>query len=364
MKKNKPINWLIWIPLGILFVILALVGMRNIKYNLIVDSWQFQGLESELVITRSTTVSTIARSMYELDPSMPEWVLRRYWHKSGMVLPDSGRVDIWPFMSLSDLKISMDHPRDRKVSFSSAGWSNEYMVAHLLQREGVCDSAQFVLFVQDNRWEGWLYPGVYWFWPDQQVPEAMAVFAARTRQEIGPLFAERGIPFDKDNPKVKKVMCLAAIVEWEAKHAEEKIWIAGVYWNRLDIGMRLQADPPSIYGNNRVNNHGRWRVNGVPNKVKTDWNTYMVKGCGPTPICSPTASSVEATIYPVPHKFYYFRTRGGKDKFWHRFSRSFDVHKVNGGKSLIDLNVVQVDTAGNCICINPREAWDVELRKQ
>jgi UPF0755 protein len=120
----------------------------------------------------------------------------------------------------------------------------------------------------------------------------------------------------EENLSLNEVMTLASIVEAEAHRPDERDTIAGVYLNRLRIGMKLDADPSVQYGLhlNRPITHDDLLT---PNP----YNTYMNTGLPPGPICSPGAASIRAVLNPAKSKYLYFVARrdgsGG-----HYFSRS------------------------------------------
>lgn len=113
-------------------------------------------------------------------------------------------------------------------------------------------------------------------------------------------------------------MTFAAIVESEAKLPRERDTIAGVYWNRLNEDMKLDADPTVQYGLqlNRPITHDDLLE---PNP----YNTYLNKGLPPGPIDNPGAAAIHAVLNPAEHNKLYFVARhdgsGG-----HYFSHSLD----------------------------------------
>src|SRR5206468_12115597 len=88
---------------------------------------------------------------------------------------------------------------------------------------------------------------------------------------------------------------LASIVEREARDRGESATIAGVYQNRLDIGMKLDADPTIQYA------IGEWRELTLDDlQLDSPYNTYRNPGLPPTPICSPGQSAIDGAA-PPPH---------------------------------------------------------------
>jgi UPF0755 protein len=120
---------------------------------------------------------------------------------------------------------------------------------------------------------------------------------------------------------VDQIVTLASIVEEEARVPEERKTIAGVYWNRLDKGMRLEADPTVQYA---LGGH-RERVLYRDLEVDSPYNTYRNLGLPPGPIASPGRAALEATLYPdsVPYLYFVATGSGGR----HAFSKTLAEHE-------------------------------------
>ena len=114
---------------------------------------------------------------------------------------------------------------------------------------------------------------------------------------------------------------LASIVEKEAGNDDEKSIIAGVFLNRLNLKMRLQADPTIIYGllPNFNGNITKKNLKDPSNK----YNTYQISGLPPTPISIVSKSSLEAVILGEPNEYLYFVAKGDGTNY---FSRNYAEH--------------------------------------
>jgi len=99
---------------------------------------------------------------------------------------------------------------------------------------------------------------------------------------------------------LEELITLASIVEWEANLDEEKAQISGLYWNRLNRGMRLQADPTVNYAIGE-----RRRLLFEDYELDHPFNTYVNDGLPPGPITNPSRSTIEATLYPQDHTYLY-----------------------------------------------------------
>jgi UPF0755 protein len=117
-----------------------------------------------------------------------------------------------------------------------------------------------------------------------------------------------------------ELLILASIVEKETGREADRGQVAGVFRNRLAIGMRLQTDPTVIFGLGA-------RFDGNLRKVDlltdTPYNTYTRAGLPPTPIALPGVASLRAAARPAATKALYFVARGDGSSV---FSETLDAH--------------------------------------
>ena len=209
-----------------------------------------------------------------------------------------------------------------------------WQVAEQLEKQGFCKAVDFTSVIHDPKFlqhwlipfssaEGFLYPETYLLpRPRELNMEAARAVASRLVgtfwQQVDKLWPE-GRP---SAAELKRLVTLASIVEKETSVPEERARVAGVYSNRLRIGMLLQADPTVIYGMGR-NFSGRLLFRHLEDE-KNLYNTYRHGGLPPGPICSFGAAALEAAKKPEDHKFLYFVATGKGGG--HKFSKSLKEH--------------------------------------
>ncbi|MCS4509712.1 endolytic transglycosylase MltG [Xylophilus ampelinus] len=115
-------------------------------------------------------------------------------------------------------------------------------------------------------------------------------------------------------------LVLASIVEKETGRASDRAQIAGVFSNRLKIGMPLQTDPAVIYGLGTAFD-GNLRKKDL--QIDTPWNTYTRTGLPPTPIAMPGRAALLAAVQPEATQALYFVSRGDGTS---QFSPSLEEH--------------------------------------
>jgi len=123
----------------------------------------------------------------------------------------------------------------------------------------------------------------------------------------------------------QEAVTLAAIVEKETQIAAERATVAGVYSNRLRMGMMLQADPTIIYPITKGKPLGR-RIRQSEIAAVNDYNTYSMTGLPKGPIANPGAASIEAVLNPAKTKFLFFVADG---KGGHIFAETYKEHQAN-----------------------------------
>ncbi|MDR2179447.1 MAG: endolytic transglycosylase MltG [Synergistaceae bacterium] len=131
---------------------------------------------------------------------------------------------------------------------------------------------------------------------------------------------------------LEKTAIIASIVQREALWDEERAVIAGVVANRLEKNMLLQIDATVIYAWKRK---GKvlTRVLYSDLDLNSPYNTYVVPGLPPAPICIPSAESWEAALAPEKNFYYYYVAR--KDGY-HYFAKNYDEHRRNIKKARME----------------------------
>ncbi|AUP77851.1 endolytic transglycosylase MltG [Flavivirga eckloniae] len=128
-----------------------------------------------------------------------------------------------------------------------------------------------------------------------------------------------------------EVIALASIVHEESKQAAEQPRIAGVYLNRLKIGMPLQADPTLKFAAYKLPEYKNTiikRVLNVHMEIDSPYNTYMYSGLPPGLIAMPDISAIDAVLNYEKHKYLYFAADAKRLGF-HKFAKTLAQHNAN-----------------------------------
>jgi UPF0755 protein len=166
--------------------------------------------------------------------------------------------------------------------------------------------------------EGLFFPDTYYFDMGSSDLALLkrAYQAMQTLLEKDWAARQQGLPYK--NPY--EALIMASIIEKETGAADERPLIAAVFINRLNLGMRLQTDPTVIYGEGDDFNGNLSKEDLA---TDTPYNTYTRSGLPPTPICMPSADSIQAALNPESTHALYFVAKGNGR---HQFSDTLEEH--------------------------------------
>ena len=206
-------------------------------------------------------------------------------------------------------------------------------IAQVFAKEGIAEEKEFwdvvengqftQSFLQDlpqteRRLEGYLFPDTYIIPKGMPVKEVIELMLQRFAQVY------KQLPANNTGLSMHEVVTLASIVEGESVLDEERPIIASVFFNRLKIGQRLEADATLQY----VFAERKGRVLYEDLEIASPYNTYRHQGLPPGPIGSPGEASLRAVLEPKDTTYYYFVAR--KDNSGeHVFARTLAEHNRN-----------------------------------
>lgn len=170
--------------------------------------------------------------------------------------------------------------------------------------------------IESESIEGYLYPDTYKIPKGISASDAIGMMINRMREQYTDQLLART---EELGMTVNEILTLASIIEKEAVLDSERPLISAVYHNRLDMKMKLQADPTAIYGVKS----SRQKITRADLLRRTPYNTYAFKGLPPGPIASPTIKSIMAALYPADVSYLYFVS---KDEISHHFSKTGEEH--------------------------------------
>lgn len=207
-------------------------------------------------------------------------------------------------------------------------------IAQRLQDEGIGDAGAYeAAFLHDSivvggvrtkNLEGYLFPSTYLIPNDASPKTVEDILTAQFRKELPRDAARKARARGLSIPQI---VTLASLIEREAKADDERPLMAGVYYNRLRLGMPLEVDASIEYA--LPEHHDV--ITYADLKTDSPYNTYLHQGLPPTPIANPGAPSLEAAFNPKPSPYLYYVYKGNGH---HVFARTLAEQNANIAKYL------------------------------
>jgi UPF0755 protein len=179
--------------------------------------------------------------------------------------------------------------------------------------------------------EGQFLPETYRFPDGATDVEVLQLAHAALQRELDAAWKDRDPNLPLHDPK--ELLIMASIVEKETGVPAELPKVAGLYLHRLNIGMRLQADPTVIYG---LGDDYDGSIHTVDLRTDGPYNTYTRAGLPPTPIALPGAAAIRATAHPETTEALYFVASARGDGT-HEFSATLDQQNAAVARYLAHL---------------------------
>ncbi|KUO62495.1 hypothetical protein APF79_08345 [bacterium BRH_c32] len=235
-------------------------------------------------------------------------------------------------VELVELLLSTTKKIDKLISIGEGIWQNK--LAKLFKDSLGIDSSKFMQLSTDKVFlkslgfdgdniEGYLLPETYYFYLDSSPQNIIKKLYSSQNSFFNNYIKTKGY---KTELTRHEILTLASIVDGESNKLSEFRTIAGVYLNRLKIGMPLQADPTVQYLIREERGDELYRRDFL---IKSDYNTYLNRGLPPGPINNPGKEAILAVINPEKHNFLYFVADGTGG---HVFASSFIQHQINVGR--------------------------------
>jgi UPF0755 protein len=281
------------------------------------------------------------------DPELFLNYLSFYGLDGGLV---SGEHWLDPRMTIPELAEAIGSGRTQSLTLNFLpGWRIEEMAHYLsVVRPARIDPGDFLQGAQvprhpslgsfgflaslpcDATLEGYLYPGEYPITRETTSAELLTMMLAEFDHRVTPDIRQS---FGFQGLSLREAVILASIIEREATIDDEKPVMAGVFLNRLGLGMPLQADPTVQYAlGYQAGNNSWWKspLEAADLQVNSPYNTYLVDDLPPGPIANPGLTSLSAVANPAGHDYLFFVLDClAEETGRHVFSETYDEHVAN-----------------------------------
>ena len=297
----------------------------------------------ELTLPAAPKNAQISPQIVYIPPGTPFNQISRLLHQKGIIKSPFGftleawRLGLMDKLKAGEYELDPRWPPKEILKLLSEGRIITYLItipegynleeiADLIAKTNICTREEFLALTKNKAFlkelnipgdsaEGFIFPDTYAYYRGLSC-RALVTKMIRHFWEVWQEFQARA---QEKGLNVLEVVTLASIVEKEAMKPEERPLIAGVFWNRLQRGMPLQADPTVRYAVKKF----KRRLRRQDLRVKSPYNTYLYPGLPPGPICSPGKESIKAVLYPAQTDFLYFVAKGDGS---HYFSKTLREH--------------------------------------
>ena len=299
------------------------------------------GDEQIFVIDTGESVSQISDHLELLGLIQNSRIFRTYLIWKGLdTSVQAGKYELNPGMTGIEIALALQDATPTEISYNVwAGWRMEEIAASLPTSGLNITPEEFLAaaknpgvhmnFLPDTRpAEGFLFPGSYLL-PRETTADQLVSILLQNFSKI--LSIELQEKYVKQGLDIYQAVTLASIVEKEAIVSEEQPIIASVFYNRLNIGMKLDSDPTVQYAAGYDFVKGNWWKNPLTYEdlaFDSPYNTYIYSGLPPSPISNPGISALQAVAYPAQTPYFYFRARCDGTGL-HSFSETYEEHLQN-----------------------------------
>ena len=281
--------------------------------------------KTQFVVPRGQAVSVIASRLKDegliRSSLMFRWVVKREGLEDRL---QSGSFKLSADMTPAEIAVELTQGTNDIWVTILEGWRREQIAAGLAE-SGLksFDSREFLNLTIGE--EGQIFPDTYLF-----AKESTAATVYRAIQNNFAKKVEKGLAkeVEQSERSFDDVLIMASLVEREARGYEEMRHVAGILWNRYDIGMALQTDATLQYAKGYDAQAESWweSPTGADKKLDSPFNTYLYLGLPPSPISNPGLEAIRASLDPLDTEdLYYLHDRSGAI----HYGKNLEEHNAN-----------------------------------
>ena len=273
-----------------------------------------------VIIPRGASVQTIATDLKTNGVVDSPLVFRAMARVMASDNLQAGEYEFSPDQNMIDIVVMMREGRSIVRRFTVPEGLTSHEIVTLLRNDPTFSSE-----IAADPPEGSLLPETYHYSYGDSRAEIIERMQKGRNDLLNALWEKRAEGLPLKSPQ--DALIVASIVEKETgKKPEERARVAGVFYNRLRQGMRLQSDPTVIYAiTNGLCPLARDLTHDDLSFV-SPFNTYTNVGLPPKPICNPGRASLEAVLHPEMNDFLYFVADGTGG---HAFAKDLSQHNQN-----------------------------------
>jgi UPF0755 protein len=334
-KKRK---WVVFLIAALVLIIMAGLAMASYAYWEIFVPINKRSLEEqEFIVEKGMGVKEIATRLQN-DQLIKStfWFETYIWYKNFGTSLKAGQYSLSPGLNIPEITVILSggqvKDNSAQITFPE-GFTLKQIKTRLIENNiaaaqgfngEMVDGFQLQYkFLSDlpsgTSLEGFLFPDTYRFNMEIKKEQIIKKFLDNFDKKLTPDLREK---INRQGKLLYEIIILASIVQQEAVDEEEMPMIAGVFANRLRIGMPLESDATVNY----ITGKNMRQPLLEDTKIKSPYNTYANKGLPPTPICNPGLAAIKAAIEPMASDYLYFLHPLNQPAV---FSKTLDEHNKN-----------------------------------
>lgn len=306
------------------YIYMSNVKMESESTLFVIESdWDFDKISEELytqgiIKNKESFIWVAQQKKYDQNPKPGRFKIQNGWSNSDLInhirlKGNSAPIQV-TFHNISRLT-QLASKISNQIEADSADLMDAFLNPDWMKENGLKKETVQAIFIP-NTYE------LYWNTSAEQ-------FTRRMLQEFNHFWTpERRKLAEKLNLDPFSLSTLASIVEAETKKSDEMPKVAGLYLNRLHIGMKLQSDPTVVFALNRPGVH---RVYYEDLKIESPYNTYLYAGLPPGPIGFPSNKALKAVLNRDDNSYLYMCAKPDYSGY-HNFATSYSQHQRNASK--------------------------------
>lgn len=328
MKLNRKF----WVLVAVIPIFVAVISAFIIFYF---SFYVPTGMLTEpvvVMIEKGDTLSDVANELKGLGAIKNERVFITSARIIGVQKRiKAGEYEITSEMSPKDILVLLLMGKVIEYSLIIPEGYNIFQISKLFSEKGLVDEGVFLELLRDEDFiasfsidadilEGFLFPDTYNFNRGMGEKEIIGFMVERHFS----IFSEEkdGVASEVESADLSdyELLILASIIEKEAKAEDERPLVSAVFLNRLKKGMKLDSCATVIYG---IWDRFDGNLTKADLETYTEYNTYIIAGLPPSPICNPGRAAIGAALSPADVDYLYFVS---KNDGTHHFSSTLSEH--------------------------------------
>ncbi len=280
---------------------------------------------TKFVVPKGQAVSVIAGRLQEENLIQNSYIFRYVAKKDGLESKiQAGSFDLSKNMSTSEIALKLTSGTEDVWVTILEGWRAEEIAESLSsQNLDNFDATEFLELAKAS--EGMLFPDTYLIPREMSAQQIYSLLINTFESKVSKALSEE---IESSSREFEQILIMASLVEREAKTYDQMRRVAGILWNRIDLGMALQVDATLQYANGFDKQQKKWWA--VPNasdkKIQSPFNTYLNSGLPPKPISNPGLDAIKSALDPLESDdLYYIHANDGKMYY----SATLDGHNAN-----------------------------------